>query len=64
MEAAKIREYTPEEITNLISEEVKLLANLRYNNYVSKIENPSRIRAIKRNIARMKTILNEKSTKN
>jgi len=51
-------------IEELVAEESKLkgeLFNLNFQNKVGQLKDTSRIRIVKRNIARIKTIIHEKS---
>ena len=61
MKANDIRNYTSKEIETIIKENTALIAELRFSNRVSPIENPARIKTLKRDNARMLTILNERS---
>jgi len=60
MKAKDIRELTTEEIQARLKDEADNLLRLRLNHAVSDIENPSEIRALRRNIARLKTILRQR----
>ncbi len=56
----EIRELTNEEITKKIEEYKEELFNLRFNQATGNLENPARIRELRKLIARMKTILRER----
>ncbi len=60
MELEKIKELSIEELEAAIAEEESRLQALKYNNVISRVENPAKIKYIKRTIARMKTIYNKK----
>ncbi len=60
MKVSNIRDLTTEEIVVRISEESENLTRLRLNHAVSAVERPSDIRELKRTIARLKTILQER----
>lgn len=60
MELEKIKELNINELQEAIQEEKERLKMLRYNNIISRVENPARIRYIKRTIARLKTVLSQK----
>jgi large subunit ribosomal protein L29 len=60
MRAEEIRKYTDQEIEAMIDENESHLADLKFNNAVSPIENPAKINQVRRDIARMKTILSER----
>lgn len=59
MKAKDIRELTIEEIEARIKDEQESLLRLRLNHAVSSVERPSDIKDARRNIARLKTILQE-----
>ncbi len=59
MKADKMRELSQEELINEADDLEQELFNLRMSKVVSHIENPMRIRQLRRTIARAKTILNE-----
>ena len=56
----EIRELTNEEITKKIEEYKAELFNLRFNQATGNLENPARIRELRKLVARMKTILRER----
>ena len=56
----EIRELTNEEITKKIKEYKEELFNLRFNQATGNLENPARIRELRKLVARMKTILRER----
>jgi len=60
MEITKIREYSNEELIPMLAEEEKALKTLKYNGFINKVENPSKIKKIRRTIARMKTVIHER----
>jgi large subunit ribosomal protein L29 len=62
MKANEIRDLTTEEIVARIKEDQDKLLRLRLNHAVSAIESPSEIRALRRDIARLKTIVRERQT--
>ena len=55
MKQSQIQELSLSELNDRISEESQLLAKLVFNHTVSAIENPLKIREIRKGIARMKT---------
>ena len=61
MKAAEIRELSVEDLKSKIAEETKALSTLTLNHAVSTIENPQVIKITRRLVARLKTVLNEKS---
>jgi len=60
MRVDDIRELTTDEIVARINEETEELTRMRLNHAVSAIERPSDIRKLRKNIARLKTILRER----
>jgi large subunit ribosomal protein L29 len=60
MKASKLREFTTEELNHKIEEFKNELFNLRFQLATGQLENPMVINAIKKNIARAKTILRER----
>ncbi len=60
MRADEIRNLTPEEQEEKLSELKEELFNLRFQQATGQLENPMRIREVKKSIARIKTILHEK----
>jgi large subunit ribosomal protein L29 len=59
LKPAEIRKLSGEEMLSKIGEMRKELFNLRFQAATGEIQNPLRIRAIKRDIARAKTIAKE-----
>jgi len=53
---------TSSELETKIAEEKVMLNKLKFNHSISQIENPTSIRLIRRNIAKMMTALNSKTT--
>ncbi len=60
MKASKIREKTTEEIQLALKESRQKLFQLKFENNAGKLKNPLRIVQLRRDVARMMTILNEK----
>ncbi len=63
MKPSEMREITAEELRHKEQDLRKELFNLRFQQATGEIENPMRIRAIKKEIARMLTVITEKSRK-
>ncbi|MGM9636781.1 MAG: 50S ribosomal protein L29 [Eubacteriales bacterium] len=61
MKTSEIREMTVEELTNKLSELKEELFNLRFQHAVNQLDNPHRIADVKKDIARVMTILHEKN---
>ena len=60
MKANEIRDLSPEEIVVKIQDLKEELFNLRFQNATNQLDNPMRIPAVKKDIAKLKTILREK----
>ncbi|SHI77923.1 large subunit ribosomal protein L29 [Lutispora thermophila DSM 19022] len=63
MKANKIREMSSNELEQKLLELKGELFNLRFQMATGQLENPMRVREVKKNIARIKTILREKELK-
>lgn len=61
MKVSEIRDMNPDEIQQKVADLKETLFNLRFQHEVGQLENPKKIGETKRDIARLKTILNEKS---
>ncbi len=59
--ATEIRTKTPDELTAMLLDLRKEQFNLRFQRATGQQENTSRVRAVRRDIARVKTILAERS---
>jgi large subunit ribosomal protein L29 len=62
MKANEIRELSPDEAKARLEELMKERFNLRFRSATESIDNPMRFRSIRRDIARLQTILREKQT--
>jgi large subunit ribosomal protein L29 len=60
MKAQEVRRLSDEDIIARIEESYKELFNLRFQKVTGKLTNTSRQRQVRRDIARMKTILRER----
>ena len=60
MKTNEIRKLSTEEINKKITESKEELFNLRMKQATGSLENPSRIRELRKNVARLKTILRER----
>jgi large subunit ribosomal protein L29 len=60
MKANEIRDLSAEEIVIKIQDLKEELFNLRFQNATNQLDNPMRIPAVKKDIAKLKTILREK----
>ena len=59
MKAFEIRNLSDGEIETKMDEAYEELFNLRFQLAIGQVKDPSRITLLKRDIARMKTVLNE-----
>lgn len=59
MKARELRELSPEELQQRQQELIEELFNLRFQLATGQIENVGRISTVRRDIARVKTVLNE-----
>lgn len=60
MKAEKLRDLTHQELNEKITELKGELFNLRFQLVGGQLDNPMRIKAVKKNIARVKTLIREK----
>ena len=56
MKLSEIREMTIDELNAELVAKKEELFNLRFQHAINQLENPTRIRAVKKDIARIKTI--------
>lgn len=61
MKAHELRELPIEELQKRLAEEEQSLSNLRFQLATSQLESPINVRTVRRAIARLKTIMNQKS---
>lgn len=61
MKASEIRELSPDEIREKLLSMEQELFNLRFQHGIGQLENPKKMLHIRRDIARFKTILNERN---
>ena len=59
MKANKVREMNATELTNKLNDLKKELFNLKFQHATNQLDNPQRIVAVKKDIARVNTILRE-----
>lgn len=60
MKTSEIRKMSTEDINNKITETKAELWNLRFSNATGSLEKPHRIKELRHDVARMKTVLNER----
>ncbi|MBQ3496438.1 MAG: 50S ribosomal protein L29 [Clostridia bacterium] len=63
MKAKNIHEMTSEELTKKLAELKDELFNLRFRHATGQLENPNVLNGIKKDIARVKTVLREREIK-
>ena len=59
MKASEIRELTAEELNSKLADLKAELFNLRFQLAINQLDNPMRISAVKKDIARVKTVIRE-----
>lgn len=64
MTADEIRDLSDDEITGLIEEKREALFRLRFRSASQAIDAPSEFRALRRDVARLKTVLREREVAN
>ena len=63
MKASEVRELTTAELESKLKDLKAELFNLRFQLAINQLDNPMRISAVKKDIARVKTILRENEIK-
>ncbi len=61
MKTSEIRENSVEELNNKLSDLKKEQFNLRFQQATNQLDNTSRVRQVRRDIARLRTVINSKS---
>ena len=64
MKAKELREMTDVELNKQLKDLKAELFNLRFQHAINQLDNPNRIDAVKKDIARVMTVLAEKNAKN
>ena len=64
MKATELREMTDVELNKQLKDLKAELFNLRFQHATNQLDNPIRIEAVKKDIARVMTVLAEKNAKN
>ena len=64
MELKKMRDMTEIELNTELSKMKKELFNLRFQHAINQLDNPMRLKAVKKEIAIVKTIIRENEIKN
>ena len=61
MDAKELREKSPDQLRDELTNLKKEAFNLRFQQATNQLENTARMRQVRRDAARVKTILNEKA---
>jgi len=61
MNATELRDKTPDQLREDLANLKKEQFNLRFQAATGSLENPARIKTVRRDVARVKTVLNEKA---
>ncbi|MYH56820.1 MAG: 50S ribosomal protein L29 [Boseongicola sp. SB0675_bin_26] len=61
MDASELREKTPDQLRDELASLKKEAFNLRFQQATSQLENTARMRKVRRDTARVKTVLKEKA---
>ncbi len=62
MKASEIREQTDDELGTLVSDLERKLWKARFDNHTNQLDNTSTIGGIRKDLARVKTILTERAS--
>lgn len=63
MKGRELRELTKEELLKKKKDAKEELFNLRFQHSTGQLENNARLKLLKRNVARLETVLREKTSK-
>ena len=61
MKASELRNMTAEELNSKLKELKEELFNLRFQHAINQLDNPHKIEDVKKDIARVMTVLHEKN---
>lgn len=61
MKAQELKDKTPDQLKDQLVSLKKEAFNLRFQQATGQIENTARMRAVRRDVARVKTVLNQKA---
>ena len=64
MKAAEVRELDIDELQRRVAETRRELFNLRFQHATGQLENTGQLKEVRRNIARLLTVLNQKQREN
>ena len=59
MNATELKQKTPDQLNEMLADLKKEAFNLRFQAATNQLENTSRIRSVKKDVARVKTIINQ-----
>lgn len=63
MKALELRELSDEELKKRLIDEEENLAHMRFQHATAQLESSAKLRTVRRDIARMKTVLHERELK-
>ena len=61
MKAAELRDKTPDQLRDQLARLKKEAFNLRFQQATGQLENTARMRIVRKEVARIKTVLNQKA---
>ena len=64
MKASEVREMSVEELNSKLKDLKAELFNLRFQHAINQLDNPMRMKAVKKDIARIQTVLQAKTSEN
>ncbi|MGN0455265.1 MAG: 50S ribosomal protein L29 [Acutalibacteraceae bacterium] len=64
MKASEIRELSVDELELKVKELKEELFQLRFQHAINQLDNPMRLKAVKKDIARIKTVLRQRELEN
>jgi len=59
MKPSELKEYSRDALQNKLSDNETEMANLRFQKALQQLEKPTRLRELRREVAQIKTVLNE-----
>ena len=64
MKTSEVREMSVEELNSKLKDLKAELFNLRFQHAINQLDNPMRMKAVKKDIARIQTVLQAKTSEN
>lgn len=61
MKASEIRQMTQDEVDELLGDRLEEFSNLRIQLVTQQLDNPLRVKSVRRDIARIRTVLRERA---